>query len=142
MDAGRPEQVLTPHHLRHPLLDGYGDHREVIAGWRFLAREDDVAPRFRPGRYRAGLAVGTFAVLTPAEIAGARAGRGHVEPQRVRRVRFEQSRALIGRKQFCRAGIERRPVGVARPAAARLAPRYEFCNLGAGLETRIDEALG
>src|SRR5713101_2961030 len=56
VDAGRPEQVLTPHHLRHPLQGVVDHHRKVITGWRFLAREDDVAPRCRPGGHPAGLA--------------------------------------------------------------------------------------
>src|SRR6476661_6435667 len=142
VDAGRPEQVLSPHHLRHPLHGGVDHYREVIAGWRFLAREDDVAPCFRPGGYRAGLAVGTFAVLAPAEISGTRARRRHVKPRRARRIRFEQPPALLGRKQFCRAGVEWRTVGVARPAPARLTLRHEFGNLGAGLEAGIDETVG
>ena len=142
MDAGRPEQVLAPHHLGHALQGVVDHHREVIAGRRLLARQDDVAPGLRPGGHRAGLAIGTFAVLDPAEIAGARAGRRHVEPQRVRRARFEQPRALVRRQRFRRAGIERRAVGIARPRRLRLALRHQFCDLGAALETRIDQPLG
>src|SRR6202022_1312502 len=47
--------------------------------------------------------------------------------------------------QFRRTGIERRTVGIARPRGARrarLALRYQFCNLSAALETRIDQTLG
>ncbi len=142
VDAGRPEQVLAAHHLRHALQGVVDHHREVIAGRRLLAREDEVAPGLRPGGHRAGLAIGTFAVLDPAEIAGARAGRRHVEPQRIGRARFEPSRALSGRKQLRRTGIERRAVGIARPSGGRLALRHQRGDLGAAFETRIDQALG
>ncbi len=73
MHAGRPEQVLAPHHIGDALQGVVDHHREVIAGRRLLARQDDVAPGLRPGGHRAGLAVGTLAMLDPAEVAGARA---------------------------------------------------------------------
>ena len=92
--AGRPEQVGAAHHLGDALQGVVDHHREVIAGRRLLAREDDVAPAFRPGGHRAGLAIGTVAVLGPAEIGGPRARRRHVEPQRIGHARFEQPRAL------------------------------------------------
>jgi hypothetical protein len=83
-------------------------------------------------------------VLGPIEIAGAGAGRCHVEPQRVRRPRVEQARALVGCEQFRCAGIARRTVGIARPRGARrvrLALRDLFCDLRAALETRINQTL-
>ena len=84
VDAGRPEQVLAAHHVGHA-LQGVVDHdREMIAGRRFLASEDDVSPGFRPGGHRTGLAGGAFAEFEPVEFAGLRGGRRHVEPQRVR----------------------------------------------------------
>ena len=47
--AGRPEQVRAPHHLGDA-LQGVVDHnREMIAGRRLLAREDDVAPGLQAG---------------------------------------------------------------------------------------------
>ena len=52
------------------------------------------------------------------------------------------ARARRGDKQFRRAGIERRAVGVARPWAVRLPLRHQPCDLGAALETRIDQTLG
>src|ERR1700722_5558494 len=73
MQAGRPEQILAPHHLGHALQGVVDDHREVIAGRRLLARQDDVAPRLRPGGHRAGLPIRTFAAVGPAEVTGARA---------------------------------------------------------------------
>jgi hypothetical protein len=81
-------------------------------------------------------------MLDPAEIAGARAGRRHVEPQRIGRARFEPSRAFSGRKQLGRTGIEWCAVGIARPSGGRLALRHQRGHLGAALETRIDQALG
>ena len=57
MHAGRPEQVLAAHHLGDA-LQGIVDHdRKMIAGRRLLARQDDIAPSFRPGGDRAGFAV-------------------------------------------------------------------------------------
>jgi hypothetical protein len=61
MQAGRPEQILAPHHLGHALQGVVDGHREVIAGRGLLAREDDVAPGLRPGADRAGLPTRTFA---------------------------------------------------------------------------------
>src|SRR5438067_13833829 len=56
--AGRPEQVRTPHHIGDA-LQGVIDHdRYMIAGWSFLARQDDIAPRLRPCRYATALAGG------------------------------------------------------------------------------------
>jgi hypothetical protein len=81
-------------------------------------------------------------VLDPAEIAGALTCRRHVEPQRIGHARFKQSRALIGRQRFRGAGIERCAVGIARPGSLGLLQRYQSRNLGAALETRINQALG
>ena len=58
MDAGRPEQILAAHHLGDALQRVVNHDREVIAGRRLPAREDDVAPGLRPGGDRAGLASG------------------------------------------------------------------------------------
>ncbi len=54
--------------------------------------------------------------------------------------RPNQPLPFSGRKQLRDTGIERRPVGVARPAAVRLALRHQAGNLGPALETRIDQA--
>src|SRR5216684_4006052 len=142
MDAGRPEQVLPPHRFCHALQRVVDHHREVIAGRRLPAREDDIPPGLRPGGHRAGLAIGTCAALDPAEIAGALTCRRHVEPQRIGRARFKQPRALLGRERFRRAVIERRAVGIARPRRLRLLQRYQSRDLGTALETRINQALG
>src|SRR6266404_2728808 len=63
-------------------------------------------------------------------------------PQRAGGIRFKQPRALIGRKQLRRAGIKRRTVGIARPSGVRLPLPHQPSNLGAALETRIDQTLG
>ena len=70
-----PEQVLPAHHFGDA-LQGVVDHdRQMIAGRRLLARQDDVAPGLRMGGDDTGLAVGAFAMLDPAEIAALRDGR-------------------------------------------------------------------
>ena len=115
MHAGRPEQVLAAHHLRHALQGVVDHHREMIAGRRLLARQDDVAPGFRPGGDNAGLAVRAFAVLGPGQIARPRA---RPPPCRAaaRKARRDRAAApLVRRQPFRRAGIERRAVGIARP---------------------------
>ena len=139
--AGRPEQVLAPHHLRHALPRVVDDHREVIAGRRFLARDDDVAPRFGPGGDRPPFALRAFAALAPAQFAGARACGRHIEPQRVRNARSKQPRTLAGRKQSRRSGIVRHTVGVARPWRLGFPLPDQARNLGAALETRVDQTL-
>src|SRR5713226_5402539 len=63
VDAGRPEQILAPHHRGHALPGVVDYHREMIAGRRLLSRQDDVAPGLRPGGHPAGLAIGPFAVF-------------------------------------------------------------------------------
>src|SRR5260370_42281580 len=43
-DAGRPEQVLAPHHVGHALQGVVDHYRKMIAVRRLLARQDDIAP--------------------------------------------------------------------------------------------------
>src|SRR3954453_5008293 len=81
MDAGRPEQVQTTHHLRHTLPSVIDYDRKMIAGRRFLAREDDIAPGLRSSDDRTFLTVRAITLFDPVERAGARACLGHVKPQ-------------------------------------------------------------
>ena len=81
------EQILSPHHMGDALQGIVQHHREVIAGRRILAREDDVAPCRRIRRDGTALALGARTLLGPVEHAGTRDRRRHVEPQRVRRAR-------------------------------------------------------
>ena len=114
--AGRPEQVAAPHHLGDA-LQGVVDHDgQMIAGRRLLARQDDVAPGFRPrGHDRRVSPPGPSPCSVQVRSCGTRTRRRHVEPQRVRRALRDQPAALVRRKRFRGARIERRPVGIARP---------------------------
>ena len=79
-------------------------------------------------------------MLGPAEIGDPRTRRRHVEPQRVRHARIEQTPPLVRRQRLRIARIERRAVGIARPGRLRLALRHQPCNLGAAFERGIDQA--
>ena len=110
--AGRPEQVRAAHHLGDALQGVVDHHREVIAGRRLLAREDDVAPGFRPGGHRTGLAIGTFAVLGPAEDR---------RPAR----KPPPCRAAAHRARPNRAGAPARPATATSPCPDRAARRRD-----------------
>ena len=124
MHAGRPEQVLAAHHLGHALQGVVDHHREVIAGRRLLAREDDVAPGFRPGGDRAGLALGTFAVLDPGRDRRRARRPPPYRAAALRRTRLKQSRALLAARAISphrdRAARRRDRAAMGRsPRAAR-----------------------
>jgi hypothetical protein len=63
----------------------------------------------------------------------------HGQPQRERRAGSQPPFPLAGGKRLCRARIERRAVGIARPRPLRLARLHQGCNLGATLKTRIEQ---
>ena len=58
MDAGGVKQVLPAHHVGDALRGVVDHHRQMIAGRRLLARQDDVAPGGRIGGDDAGFAAG------------------------------------------------------------------------------------
>ena len=91
MHAGRPEQVLAAHHVGDA-LQGVVDHdRQMVAGRRLLAREDDVAPGLRPAVTVPCSPLGPSPCSVQARCwPGPRAGRRHVEPQRVGRALPDQ----------------------------------------------------
>src|SRR5258708_6399405 len=113
----------------------------MIAGRRLLARLDHVAPGSRRGGASATLAVGTSAMLGPAETLGTRAGRRHIEPPRIRRAFRDQAIALVGRQRLRDAGIERRPIGIARPGRLGFLLRDQAGDFRAALEARVSQAL-
>src|SRR3989442_7686430 len=141
VNAGRPEQIFSAHHVGDPLQRVVDHDGEVIARRRFLAGEHHIAPSLRHGRDRSGLARGTAAGLAPIERARLRERPLHVEPKRERRAGRDLFRALGAREPFGTARIERRAVGIARPWRSSLASGYESRDFRPALEARIDQAL-
>ena len=122
------KQVLAAHDVRDPLQRVVDHDREVIAGRRLLARQDDVAPGLRAGGDCPRFAIGAFALLGPGEVAGARDRRVHVEPQRIGRARFDRGACVRrmtagwhyrGRAARRRDRAARRPPPLAAPPALR-----------------------
>jgi len=127
------EEVLAADHIGHP-LQGVVDHnREVIAGRRFPARHDDVTPGIRLRGDPAGLAMGALAALGPGQ-----GGQRLLPQQSYRAAAHEAAPEASNRARspddnnFCRARVERRPVRVAPPDAARLPLRDQPRNVGRG----------
>ena len=79
--ARRPEQVLAAHDVGDALQRIIDHDRQMIAVRRLLAREDNVAPGFRPGNQGSDLAVRACALLVPCQLPVTRDGRFDVEPE-------------------------------------------------------------
>src|SRR5579871_1524223 len=69
MHAGCMEQVRAPDHLADALQSVIDHDGEVVAGWGFLARQDDVAPGLRVRDNRAAFAGWTLPLFAPGELA-------------------------------------------------------------------------
>ena len=140
--AGRPEQVLAAHHVGDALQGIVDHHREVIAGRRLLAADDDVAPGRRIGGDVADLAAGTYPDLLPAQRAGPFHRLLHVEADGIGLASCDARLAIWFLDLPRRARIDRNAIGIARPALADVTVGHQMRELGAALEAREGHAHG
>ncbi len=141
VDARRPEQIVSAHHVRDALERIVDDDRKMVARRHVPARQHHVAPGPRRGRHRSGLAVRARAGLRPIERESALERPLHVEPQCELLAGGDAVFALGARKTFRGSGIERGAVRIARPRFFGLALGDQAGNLGAALEARVDQIL-
>lgn len=138
--GGGVEEVEPAHHMGDALGRIIHHHRQMIAGGRIRAGQDDIAPG---GRIDLDLAFFAIAGFGPGERRADESQRLlHVEPQRMAKPALQQSLAFRRASFPVLRGVERRAIRIARPGfAGRLRRMHTRLHLAAGQEGGIDQPL-
>src|SRR5262249_23841833 len=134
------EEVRTPNHLGDPLLGIIHDNGQMVTGRRLLPCQNGIAPHCRECSDDSGFRGRAFAKLRPGQLTRAGDLLIDVQPERERRSGLDEPSALTWRRLAGVTRIEGRTVGIARPGSRSLPLPDQLGDLGATLETRIDQA--